>query len=69
MAAPAQANAQDCRQYLANRGYVVGTWVRRACNIGQGVGGPSDYLTCVQLLVDTGVRGNHATRACNLADS
>jgi hypothetical protein len=69
LATPAQADAQDCRQYLANRGYTVGTWVRRACSIGQSGGGPSDFGMCVQLLRDLEVSGAHAVRACNLADS
>lgn len=68
MAAPAQASTQDCRHYPAGEGYVVGSGVTRACNIGQGAGGPADTLTCNQLLVDLGVRAAHAARACDPAN-
>ncbi|MFD8648711.1 hypothetical protein [Streptomyces mirabilis] len=67
VAAPAQATTQSCQNYLAGKGYTVGSGVKRACNIGHGVGGPADWLTCNQLLVDLGVRAAHARTACDRA--
>ncbi|MFB7446623.1 hypothetical protein ACIOFV_07485 [Streptomyces mirabilis] len=63
----AQASASSCTNYLAGKGYVVGTSVKKACRIGESGGGPSDWGMCVQLLVDIGVRASHAEEACNRA--
>ncbi|GGX54896.1 hypothetical protein [Streptomyces fructofermentans] len=60
-AAPAQASAADCRNYLASRGYVVGPKVTAAC----AQTGLTGYQACVQRLLNIDVRSEHALIACN----
>lgn len=61
VAAPAQASAVDCQNYLASKGYLVGPKVKDAC----GQTGISGYQACVQKLLNAGVRSEYALIACN----
>ncbi|AYC41260.1 hypothetical protein ACFYZI_13810 [Streptomyces griseorubiginosus] len=61
VAAPAQASAADCRNYLASQGYIVGPKVKEAC----AQTGITGYQGCVQRLLNIGVRSEHALIACS----
>ncbi|MCX2734284.1 hypothetical protein OOZ19_28915 [Saccharopolyspora sp. NFXS83] len=63
-ALPAQATSGDCVGYLAQRGYVIGSGVINACNLGESIIG-RPY--CVVRLATLGVPEKHNTAACNLA--
>ncbi|WP_151481573.1 hypothetical protein [Streptomyces albicerus] len=60
VAAPAQASAKDCRDYLRPN-YIVGPKVTEAC-AQTGING---YTGCLQRLLNAGVRVEHAAVACN----
>jgi hypothetical protein len=60
-ATPAHATGRECRQYIYDRGYVVGEDVISGC----GQTGISGYQRCVSILWNTGVRQEHALVACN----
>ncbi|MEU5300567.1 hypothetical protein ACH4YO_20790 [Streptomyces noursei] len=68
--APAQANTIQCTTYLDGLGYKVGPNVRQACQL---VGNDTDWTTrhasriyCVAILTESGVRQNHADKACDI---
>jgi hypothetical protein len=69
MAAPAQANASDCVQYLTDRGYRIGPDSRRACRVGASGNEVIYWAMCDQLLAEIGVRSRHSRLACDLAQS
>ncbi|MFF3836389.1 hypothetical protein [Streptomyces sp. NPDC001930] len=62
-AAPAQASIVDCQTYLNYEGYKVGPKVTHACGLGLWW----QYGSCLGLLLQAGVRQEHATTACNIA--
>lgn len=62
-AAPAQANAAQCEQYIAQRGYSVGAKVKEACRVADQADRPA---LCRDLLFRAGVTYNEAAVACAL---
>lgn len=62
-ATPAQANAAQCEQFIAQRGYMVGPKVKEACRVADQADRPA---LCRELLVAAGVTYNEAAVACAL---
>jgi len=61
-AAPAQANAAQCRSYL-DLFYDVTPWMGAACQVADT---GDDPVRCRTLLIQVGVRYDHALRGCTL---
>lgn len=64
VAAPAQADAASCKQYLQDKGYSVGTGVTTACTTAQNGGAVKGYAACKEYLLKLGVTTSHAHEAC-----
>ncbi len=64
LATPASASPGACASYLAAKGYKVGPWVKKACARGTGPAGTPGQHACWSMLVELGVKGDHAVDAC-----
>lgn len=67
-ALPAQADADDCANYLEVRGYRVGSGVMDAC-AGAAEGSVGGVVACPAILLGLGVRAGHAGEACDRAQN
>ncbi|MFD9522374.1 hypothetical protein [Streptomyces sp. NPDC059979] len=61
-ASPAQATSGDCQNYMRNLGYIVGSNVVGACDLGEG--GFVGEQGCFAMMIQLGVKYDDVREAC-----